>query len=129
MKEFGIQLDVCATAKNAVVPKYFTKKQDAFRWHWTGVCWMNPPYGRDVGRWIHKASWEAAAGATIVCLLPSRTDTRWWHEYVEPILRGDSPGEVRFLKGRLRFVGAPRQAPFPSVVVVFRPPPAKQVAA
>jgi site-specific DNA-methyltransferase (adenine-specific) len=75
---------------------------------------MNPPYGRSIKLWLAKASREAAAGATVVCLLPARTDTTWWHEYC-------SAAEVRFLRGRIRFGGCKSGAPFPSAVVVMRP--------
>ena len=75
---------------------------------------MNPPYGRTIGQWIRKA-WESSRnGATVVCLLPARTDTLWWHDCVSRAT------EIRFLKGRLRFEGAANSAPFPSAVVVFR---------
>jgi site-specific DNA-methyltransferase (adenine-specific) len=76
---------------------------------------MNPPYGREIGSWIRKA-WESSReGATVVCLLPARTDTRWWHDYV---MRA---GEIRLVRGRLRFGQAVASAPFPSAVVIFRP--------
>ncbi len=82
---------------------------------------MNPPYGREIGRWVKKAHDSAQEGATVICLLPARTDTKWWHSYVEPIRRGDFPGEIRFYKGRVKFIGAKASAPFPSVVVIFGP--------
>jgi hypothetical protein len=75
---------------------------------------MNPPYGREIRHWMRKAFESARAGATVVCLIPARTDTDWWHRYA---IRG----EIRFLKGRLKFGDAPQAAPFPSAVVVFRP--------
>lgn len=75
---------------------------------------MNPPYGRTIGKWVRKA-WEASReGATVVCLLPARTDTAWWHDYC-------MRGEVRFIRGRLKFGDSKSGAPFPSAVVVFRP--------
>jgi len=80
----------------------------------TGVCWMNPPYGRDIGLWVQKAFESAHDGATVVCLIPARTDTAWWHEYV---IKAD---ETRFVRGRLRFGEASAGAPFPSAIVVFR---------
>ena len=76
---------------------------------------MNPPFGRAIRAWVEKAAREAAAGALVVGLLPVRTDTRWWHRWV-------MGAEIRFLPGRLRFGGAQSGAPFPSAVVVFRPP-------
>ena len=83
---------------------------------WDGVVFVNPPYGRTViADWIRKGYDSALYdGAIIVMLLPSRTDTRWWHEYV-------MQGEIRFIKGRLKFGGASNSAPFPSVIVVFTP--------
>lgn len=114
--EFGFTLDVCARPENAKCPRYFSPEEDGLRQEWAPeVCWMNPPYGREIGKWIQKAYEEAQKGATVVCLLPSRTDTAWWHEYV---MRA---AEVRFIRGRLRFGGAENGAPFPSCVVVFRP--------
>lgn len=77
---------------------------------------MNPPYGREIGQWVQKAYESAQAGATVVCLLPARTDTQWWHRYVL------KASEVRFIAGRLKFGGSTSSAPFPSAVVVFRPP-------
>jgi site-specific DNA-methyltransferase (adenine-specific) len=80
---------------------------------------MNPPYGREIGHWVRKAAEQSALGVTTICLLPSRTDTRWWHKYVEPVRLGREPGSVRFLPGRIKFGGAKNSAPFPSVVVIF----------
>lgn len=111
--EFGFTLDVCATPDNAKCERYYTKAEDGLAQDWSGVCWMNPPYGREIGRWIEKAYESSLGGVTVVCLLPSRTDTKWWHEYV-------MRGEVRFLRGRLKFGGSKNSAPFPSAVVIFR---------
>ncbi len=116
-------LDVCATPANSTCgSRYYDKETNALirDWSWARVCWMNPPYGRKIGDWIAKANYEAGKGATVICLLPARTDTKWWHDYVEPIRQGEIPGEVRFIRGRVKFVGAPASAPFPSVVVIFR---------
>lgn len=77
--------------------------------------WLNPPYGREIGLWVAKAVEEAAAGATVVCLLPARTDTRWWHDFVI------KHGKVEFVRGRLKFGGCKNSAPFPSALVVFEP--------
>ncbi|OHB70490.1 MAG: adenine methyltransferase [Planctomycetes bacterium RBG_13_63_9] len=113
-REFGFELDVCATPENAKCARYFTRERNGLRQTWGGVCWCNPPYGRTVGDWMHKA-WESAqAGATVVCLVPARTDTAWWHDRC-------ASAEVRFLKGRLHSGGARNGAPFPSAIVVFRP--------
>ncbi|MDR2820409.1 MAG: phage N-6-adenine-methyltransferase [Desulfovibrio sp.] len=108
-------LDVCASAENAKCERYFSPEQDGLAHAWDGVCWMNPPYGRAIGRWIGKAAAEVRAGRArrVVCLIPARTDTIWWHEYIMP------RGVVHFLRGRVRFEGALYPAPFPSAVVVF----------
>ena len=107
--KYGFTLDVCATPKNAKCARFFTKKDDGLRQSWDGVCWMNPPYGREIGRWMQKAS---ECGATVVCLVPSRTDTAWWHDYA-------MRGTITFLRGRLKFGGHKNSAPFPSAIVVF----------
>lgn len=110
--EFGFELDVCATAGNAKCDRYFTASDDGLAQEWRGVCWMNPPYGAGIGAWVRKAYESSLLGAIVVCLLPARTDTRWWQDCCEP------HAEIRFLRGRLRFNDAD-PAPFPSAVVVF----------
>lgn len=123
--EFHFTLDAAADERNHKCPLWLGPGsplgwENALIVHWDvagrpAVAYLNPPYGRKVGLWVAKAFEEAAsANATVVCLLPARTDTTWWHRYV---MRSS---EVRFLEGRLRFVGAASSAPFPSVVVVFR---------
>ena len=108
-------VDVCAIADNAKCPRYFSPEQNGLLQPWEGRCWCNPPYGRTIGLWVRKA-WESSlSGATVVCLLPARTDTRWWHDYVARY------GKVEFLRGRIRFGGGKHAAPFPSAVVVFEP--------
>ncbi len=116
--EFHFATDVCALPSNAKCERFFTPEQDGLHQEWSGVCWMNPPYGREIGKWMRKAYESSLSGATLVCLVPARTDTAWWHDYA-------AKGEVRFVRGRLRFGGAKNSAPFPSAVVVFRPPEAK----
>ena len=108
-------LDVCATPKNAKCGVYYTPEMNSLTKRWSGVCWMNPPYGREIGRWIAKAVGEVQKGHAdrVVCLLPARTDTAWWHELVMPY------GFAHFLRGRVRFEGAEHAAPFPSAIVVF----------
>lgn len=113
--EFHFDIDVCATPENAKCPRYFTKEQDGLKQEWEGICWMNPPYGREISRWMKKAYESSQGGATVVCLIPSRTDTKWWHEYVI-----GHASDVRFVRGRIRFSGKD-PAPFPSAVVVYRP--------
>lgn len=126
--EFGFTLDVCATRASAKCDLWFEKEQDALTCDWSGVCWMNPPYGRGIARWVRKARASAVAGSTVVCLLPARTDTAWWHEHIwdadshEPRPRV----EVRFIPGRIRFNDDPdprARAPFPSAIVIFRAAP------
>lgn len=112
-EHFGFTLDVCAEPHNAKCERYFTAEQDGLLQEWTGVCWMNPPYGREIGRWMKKAYESSLQGATVVCLVPSRTDTKWWHSYAVK-------GEILFLKGRLKFGSAKNSAPFPSAIIVFR---------
>ena len=112
-EEFEFDLDVCAGAENAKCARYFTREQNGLIQEWDGVCWMNPPYGREIGKWVRKAYEAAKGGATVVCLLPARTDTAWFHDYC-------AKGEVRFLRGRLKFGGSVNSAPFPSMVVIFR---------
>lgn len=114
-RAFKFNLDVCASPENAKCLDYYTKDDDGLSKEWRGVCWMNPPYGREIGEWVEKAYKSAQEyGSTIVCLLPARVDTRWWHDYC-------AKGEVHFVKGRLKFGGSENSAPFPSAVVVFRP--------
>lgn len=114
-EEFHFTLDVCALPENAKCRNFFTREEDGLQQKWEGVCWMNPPYGREIGKWVKKAAESAQEGATVACLLPARTDTRWWHDYVIPY------AEVRFLRGRLKFGGSKNSAPFPSALVIFRP--------
>ena len=120
--EFPFTLDVCATPATAKCPRYFTPEMDGLRQPWApAVAWMNPPYS-DVAHWIEKAAIEARWGATVVALVPARTDTRWWHRHIYDATRWRCrPGvSVRFLPGRIRFVGASNGAPFPSCLIVFK---------
>jgi phage N-6-adenine-methyltransferase len=112
--KWRFDLDVCATPENAKCSRYFTALEDGLAQTWAPhTCWMNPPYGRAIKHWIKKAYEESLQGATVVCLIPSRTDTSYWHDYV-------MKGEVEFIRGRLRFGDATNSAPFPSAIVVFR---------
>jgi phage N-6-adenine-methyltransferase len=112
-------LDVCADATNHKCDLYFTKEDDGLAQPWSGICWMNPPYGRTIGQWVEKAHRETETGNAkkVVCLLPARTDTRYFHDYCLPY------GRITFLKGRLKFGDATNSAPFPSMVVVFEHQP------
>ena len=108
----GFTLDPCATPQNAKCARFFTRADDGLAQAWTGKVFMNPPYGREIGKWVRKAWTESLSGALVVCLLPARVDTRWWHEYAKK-------GHVYFLRGRLKFGSSVNSAPFPSVLVTF----------
>lgn len=110
---YHFETDVCATPENAKCAKYYTREQDGLAQEWKGVCWMNPPYGREIGKWMRKAYISAQEGAVVVCLVPARTDTGWWHETV---MQG---GQIYFVRGRLKFGKSKGNAPFPSAVIVF----------
>jgi site-specific DNA-methyltransferase (adenine-specific) len=114
--EFGFTLDPCSNHENHKTDKYFTFEDDGLRENWSkDITFMNPPYGREIGLWVRKAYETSLDGGLVVCLVPSRTDTRWWHDY---IIGGNA--EIRFLKGRLKFGNSKNSAPFPSAVVIFR---------
>ena len=120
-------LDVCATAENTKCEQFITPELDGLAQPWFGKCWMNPPYGRSAGDWVykafaeicripiregHKLYWPATADR-VVCLLPARTDVRWFHDNAR------FAAEIVFLKGRVKFKGASGPAPFPSMIIVF----------
>ena len=113
-KEFNFTLDVCATDETAKCNNYFTPKENGLIQEWKGNCWMNPPYGREIGIWIKKAWEESKKGAKVVCLIPARTDTKYWHEYIFTYA-----AEIRFIKGRIKFGNSKNSAPFPSALVIF----------
>lgn len=127
--EFGFDVDVAATRDNCWKEHYYgpdhpnPNRRDALEGPWAGpMCWMNPPYSR-CREFIAKAAQEARRGCTTVALVPSRTDTRWWHSDVWDAEKNQPrPGvEIRFIKGRLKFGNSENSAPFPSVVIIFRP--------
>ncbi len=106
--EFGpFDLDPC--------PKGYEGLWSGLTEKWEGRVFMNPPYGRQIGKWVKKAYESSLEGALVICLLPSRTDTEWWHDYC-------MKGQIRFIRGRLKFSEAKWNAPFPSAVVVFQCP-------
>lgn len=113
--EFGFTLDACALPSNAKCAKYFTPEVDGLVQDWSGeVVWCNPPYGREIGKWVKKCAEESKKNnTTVVALLPARTDTKWFHEYIY------RRAEVVFLRGRLKFGDAKNSAPFPSMIVIF----------
>lgn len=141
-KAYNINLDVCASPDDRkwhryiapsgiVVPENLVQPvaYDGLVTPWDTLlepgesAWMNPPYGRTIRHWVEKARMEAQKKHIVVSLLPSRTDTRWWHENCQPIIDGKEPGKVEFIRGRIHFVnantGQTGPAPFPSVVVIF----------
>lgn len=116
-EEFFFTLDPCADEQNNKCLKYFTKETDGLLQDWSGErVFCNPPYGRSISKWVEKCFSEVYAGNAqiAVMLLPARTDTRWFHDFIY------NKAEVRFIKGRLRFGDGSQSAPFPSMVVVFR---------
>ena len=114
--EFHFTLDVCASDWNTKHDNYFTEKENGLTQNWgKNICFMNPPYGKALNDWMKKACESAQKGATVVCLIPASTDTAWWHDYA-------IKGEIRFLRGRPRFVtpeGTWQQTFSPSVIVIF----------
>ena len=117
-KEFKFTIDVCASDWNAKLKNFWNLQDNALSKDWSRHrCFMNPPYGREIKDWIKKAYQESQKGALIVALIPARTDTAYWHEYIQ------DKQEVRFVRGRIKFErpdGAKNSAPFPSAIVIFR---------
>ncbi len=113
--EFGFNLDPCATDDNHKCLMYYTRQEDGLQQSWGGCrVFCNPPYSQ-VKAWVRKAYEESRiAGTIVVLLLPARTDTKWFQDYCL------HRSEVRFLRGRLRFGDAMYNAPFPSMIVIFR---------
>jgi len=120
-KEFYFTLDPCATRENAKCAQYFTPEINGLSQNWgRNVVFMNPPYGRTISHWVKKAYSASLLGATVVCLLPARTDTSWWWDYC-------MKGEIRFIRGRVKFEGRNTKgvlvkypATFSSAIVIFR---------
>lgn len=117
---YNFSLDVCATEENTKCKRFFSPEQNALLQDWGGeTCFMNPPYGREIKHWVKKAFEESKKpNTTVVCLLPARTDTSWWHDYV---IAGD--GEIDFIRGRIKFYFQGKKmapAPFPSAIVMFK---------
>ena len=131
-KEFNFTLDAAALKSSAVVPNYlgpdhdYGWRRDALTVEWDGAVidwdgvsggggavWLNPPYGRQIGKFLAKADNESKKGIVIVCLVPARTDTKWWHDYC-------IHHEIRFIRGRLKFGNQKNSAPFPSALIVMK---------
>ena len=114
--EFRFNLDPCATMANYKCPDYFTKEDDGLTKDWGGRrVFCNPPYGREIGKWVKKCYEESQKPDTlVVMLIPARTDTAYFHDFIYGKAR-----EIRFLRGRLHFNESKSAAPFPSMIVVF----------
>ena len=115
-KEFQFTLDPCATPENAKCEMFFTKEMNGLTQNWGGNrVFCNPPYGKEIGKWVKKAYEESKkSNTTVVMLIPARTDTAYFHDYIYHKAK-----EIRFVKGRLKFGQSKNAAPFPSMVVVF----------
>ena len=114
--KYKFTLDPCCTKQSALCDKYYTIEDDGLKQDWGGeIVFMNPPYGREIGKWVEKAYKESLKGAVVVCLIPARTDTRYWHDYIFPYASG-----IKFLKGRLKFGNGKNSAPFPSAIIEFK---------
>lgn len=113
-KIYNFTLDPCATKENHKCKNYFTKEQDGLKQEWGGNrVFCNPPYGREISKWVEKAYNENKKGTFIVMLVPARTDTKWFHNYIY------KKHEIRFIKGRLKFNDGKQSAPFPSMLVIM----------
>ena len=123
--EFNFTLDAAALSSSTLVPDNWygpdhpdLSRRDAFTRDWcedsSGPIWLNPPYGRVIKDWMRKANDVATGGGTVVCLVPARTDTAWWHDYCIDAY------EIRYIRGRLKFGNQPNSAPFPSALVIMK---------
>lgn len=113
-EEFHFTLDPCANAENAKCKMYYTISENGLEKTWAGHCvFCNPPYSQ-IQKWVKKCAEEARKGATVVMLIPARTDTRWFHDYIY------KKADIRFIKGRLRFSDSKNAAPFPSMIVIWK---------
>lgn len=113
--EFHFTLDPCANETNAKCTKYYTRSEDGLKQDWAReIVFCNPPYGRELGKWVRKCRMESWKPNTkVVMLIPARTDTRWFHDHIY------NKAEIRFIKGRLKFGESNCSAPFPSMIVIF----------
>lgn len=114
--EFNFNLDPCASDLNHKCDNYFTEEQDGLKQNWQGkTVFCNPPYGRQINKWVEKCYKESRQdNTTVVMLIPARTDTKYFHEYIY------GKAEIRFIKGRLKFGECKNSAPFPSMVVIYK---------
>lgn len=117
-EEFHFTLDAAASHKSAKCKKYFTPQDDGLKQPWNNnIVFCNPPYGKDICKWVRKAYEESKRGTTVVLLIPSRTDTKYFHDYIY------GKAELRFVRGRLKFTDengmTKGSSPFPSLLVVY----------
>jgi phage N-6-adenine-methyltransferase len=113
IKEFSISKDVCASVLNFKLPEYWTKEDNALSKDWDGNCWMNPPFSRDLNKWVRKAHSEAKHnGGTKVCLIPVRSNTKWWAEV-------SKDAEIRFINGEVNFNDEERGLWLPMCIIIF----------
>lgn len=113
-EEFGFTLDVSATNENSKCERYFDKEIDALQQDWgEEICWMNPPYGNKLQKFVRKANAESKNGCTVVGLIPVKSNTVWWHDCV-------IENEIRFIKGRPKFNNMDEGYPFPLAIVIWR---------
>ena len=112
---YHFTLDPASSDQNAKCKNHYTIADDGLHKSWGGQSvWLNPPYGRQIAQWVQKAYEESKKENTVVvCLLPARTDTAWFHDYC-------TKGDILFIRGRLKFKGSTNNAPFPSMIVVFK---------
>lgn len=115
--EFNFTLDPCCNEETKKCDKYYTEKEDGLKQDWSkDIVFMNPPYGYNTNVWIKKAYEESEKGATVVCLIPARTDTGYWHDYIFKYAK-----QIRFIRGKVKFGGSKWTAPFASAIVIFSP--------
>tara|TARA_R110000824_G_scaffold300375_1_gene488399 strand:- start:163 stop:657 length:495 start_codon:yes stop_codon:yes gene_type:complete len=111
--EFGLTKDVCASSENYKLPNYWTKEDDALKKDWKGNCWMNPPFSRELNKWVRKACSETTRfGGTKVCLVPVRSNTKWWAEV-------SIKSEIRFINGEVNFNNEERGLWLPMCIIIF----------
>lgn len=114
--EFNFTLDPCSTHENAKCEHHFTIEDDGLKQPWNGSVFVNPPYGREIKKWVEKASIESKKCDVVVMLIPARTDTTYFHDFIykKPNV------EIRFIRGRVKFGDSKQGAPFPSMIAIFR---------
>ena len=116
-KEFNFTLDPCCTEETAKCDKFYTISENGLKQDWSkDTVFVNPPYGREISDWVKKSYEEYLKGATVVMLIPARTDTKYYHDYIF------NKAEIRFIKGRIKFLQngeIGQSAPFPSAIIVF----------